>query len=277
VDVDHADVGHAAVAAPLDHQIARAEGVVGAGQERVAPPLHRRGAGVIGLAVKDHAAAANPHDGIDHGDGDAGLFQARALLDVQLDVGVHGSLGCARLGGAGGIEAGARHGVDQLVAVHRRHGRNGGGVEATAEGPRAEETAVASLLVTPRRDHQRPSWRRARLADRVEALEAGQHAERAVQRAALRHRVDVRASDDERRRRIEGGGPETTEDVTGRVDPPLEPGRANLPEQPCARLLVRRTPARAGDPAARQRAEARKRSEATHQTRCVHGGHGPGV
>ena len=56
MDVDDADVGHAAAAPALDDQLARAQRVVGGGQEGVAPPLHRRGAGVVGLAVEDHAA-----------------------------------------------------------------------------------------------------------------------------------------------------------------------------------------------------------------------------
>jgi len=67
--------------------LAHAQGVVGGGQKRVSPAVHRRRAGVVGLAHEDHARAAHAHDRLDDADRDTRFLEARALLDVELDVG----------------------------------------------------------------------------------------------------------------------------------------------------------------------------------------------
>src|SRR5207247_1457944 len=130
-----------------DDELALLQRVIGRAQEGVAAALHRRGAGVIGLAVEDDTRAARADDGLHHADRDARLLEPRALLDVQLDVGGDAAGRRGGLGGAMRVEARAAHGLDEPVAVDGGHARDGRGVEAAAEGARAEEASVAALLV----------------------------------------------------------------------------------------------------------------------------------
>src|SRR4029453_6713527 len=87
--------------------------------------------------------------------------------------------------------------------------------------------------------------RRPRFPYGQQPFEPGQHAQPAVERPALRHRVDVRAG--QHRGTL---APQHAEGVAGRVDARLEPGLLHLTEEPAARLLVGRAPAGASDPAA---------------------------
>ena len=162
-----------------------------------------------------------------------------------------------------GVEAGARHRVDEPLAVDGRHVGDRRGVERAAERPRAEEAAVAALLVAPRRDDEGQPRGAARFADRLQALEAGEHAEGAVERAALRHRVDVRAGDHGRAAPL----PSRPKVLPAGSTHVLEAGRLHPREQPGARFLVRRAPARAGDAARREFAEARERLDVGAQPR----------
>ena len=155
--VDDAEVGHAAAAARArPTSSARPQRVIGGGQEGVAAPLHRRGAGVVGLAVEDDARASDAHDGIDH------ARWARRLPPAA------GPARCAarctrapRPGARSPRGTAARR--SRRAPSRRRACRRpprpwlgiGGRVEPAAERPRAEEAAVASFLVAPRRDHQR--------------------------------------------------------------------------------------------------------------------------
>src|SRR2546425_4872320 len=92
-----------------------------------------------------------PYTTLFRSDGNAGLLEPRALLDVQLDVGGHAAARRDGLGGAARVEAGAGHGVHEPVTVDGGHGPNRRRIEPAAEGARAEEAAVAALLVAPRR------------------------------------------------------------------------------------------------------------------------------
>ena len=162
-----------------------------------------------------------PDDRLDDADRDAGLLEPRALLDVQLDVRRHGPARRLRPSGAARASNPApRHRVDQPLAVDGRHLGDPRGVEQPAERPRAEQASVAALLVdsTPRPPGAAPCAS-AVLGDRLQALEPGEHAERAVEDAALGNRVDVRAGEDDRVLGGEGLGAEAAEGVAGRVDP----------------------------------------------------------
>ena len=269
---DDADVGHAHAAAAGHDVLARAQGVVGTGEKGVSPPLHRRRAGVIGLAHEDDAGPPHAHDRLDDADGDAGLLQARALLDVELDVRRDRALRRARVGCPAGVEPRMRHGVHEPGAVGGRHLVDIA-LEQAAKGPRAEEAAVATFLVAPRRHRQGLRVQRVRLADYLKALEARQNAERAVEHAALGDGVDVRAGEDRRRFRRQGPRAEGTEGVARRIDPRRQPGGTHFPEQPRARFLVRRRPARARHAAAGQGAEARERVDPRREPRQGDGDH----
>jgi len=122
---------------------------------------------VVGLAGEDDARAAHADDRVHHADRDAGLLEPRALLDVELDVGGDGAGGGRRLPGAPGVEARARHRVDEPLAVDGRHLFDAQQVEHSAERARAEEAPVAPLLVAPRGDGERQPVHGLRLADRL--------------------------------------------------------------------------------------------------------------
>ena len=271
--VDDAEVGHARLAAARDNMLAHVQRVVGGREKGVAAAIHRRRARVVGLALEDHARAAHPHDRLDDTDRDARLFESSTLLDVELDVGVHGARGHACLGRAVSVESGAGHRVDEPHAVDGRHLVDPGVLEHAAERPRAEEASVSPFLVAPRRDNQRPSVASARLGDRLDALEPGEDPEGPVEDAALRNRVDVRAGDDRRSFRKEGADAGRAESVAGRIDPRLEPRRAHLAEEPGAGFLVRRRPAHARHAAPGQATEPSERVDPRGESRQRDGDH----
>src|SRR3989454_5664234 len=217
------------------------------------------GARVIGLADKREAGAAAADDRVHDADRDPGLLEPRPLLDVELDVRCDGAGGGLGLGDPARVEAGPRHRVDEPLAVDGRHRLDPREVELTAEGARAEEAPVAAFLVAPRRDGERAAVRGVGLTDRLERLEPRQDAERAVEDAALGHRVDVRAREHRGSVGPERAESEGAEDVARAVHPRLEPRGGELPREPGARLFVLRRPARARHARAGQGAEAGER------------------
>src|SRR5713101_4860147 len=241
-DLDPPKVGHAPAAALVHDEPPRAQRVLGPGHESIAPPGHGRRAGVVGLASEDDPVPPVTHDALDDSDRDLRGLEMRALLDVQLDVGRERLRVAARLGRVVGVEAGPRHGVHQPLAVRGPEARDLLDVELASECPRPEETRVAPLLVAPGGDHERQARAPAGLVDGLEALEAGEDSQRAVERAAVGHRVDVRARDDRR-----PAVAETPESIARLVDPGAETRLLHSPQQPGAGLLVGRAPARARD------------------------------
>jgi hypothetical protein len=182
-------------------------------------PGHGRGARVVRLADEGEAVPPDAHDALDEPDGQAGRLEVRALLDVQLDVGVEGPRIAARFRHPARVVAGPGHRVHELDAVHRLERRHLGHVELAGEGARAEVAAVAAFLVAPGHHRQRsPRVEPGRL-DGLQALEPGQHAQGPVERAALRHRVDVGAGQHRRPLAAEGA-----ERVARRVHARLEAG-----------------------------------------------------
>ena len=55
-------------------------------RERIAAQVHRRRTSVIGRSREDDVPAALPHDRINHAQRDVQMFEARALLDVDLEI-----------------------------------------------------------------------------------------------------------------------------------------------------------------------------------------------
>src|SRR5207253_5563657 len=178
------------------------------------------------------------HDALDDTDGDPGRLEVRSLLDVKLDVGSERLAIAASLGRVVGVEAGPGHGIDEPLAVGRAELGDVLDVELARERARAEETRVAPFLVAPRRHHEGQPRARARLVDGLQALEARQDAEGAVEGPATRHRVDVGA-------RHDGGAAvaEPAEDIAGLVHPGAEPGLFHPIEKPRARLFMGGAPA----------------------------------
>ena len=112
------------------------------------------------------------------------------------------------------------------------------------------------------------------LADHLEALQARDDSERAVEHSALGHRVDVGPRQDRRVVTGQGRRAEATEGVASRVHPGCQTRLAHLGEQPRPGLLVLWAPGRAGDTAARQPAEAGKRDKTTLKPLQRYGKHG---
>src|SRR5437667_75383 len=195
-------------------------------------------------------------DRVHDADRDPGFLEPRALLDVELDVRRDRAGRGLGLGDPARVEAGPRHRVDEPLAVDGCHRLDPREVEPTAEGARAEEAPVAAFLVAPRCDGERAAVRGVGLADRLERLEPRQDAERAVEDAALGHRVDVRAREHRGSVGPERAESESAEDVARSVHPRLEPRGGELPREPGARLFVLRRPARARHARAGQGAEA---------------------
>src|SRR5207248_8229611 len=63
-------------------------------------------------------------------------------------------------------------------------------------GPEETDAEAGTLLVGPRDDLDRPPKIGARLEKRLHRLHGAEHAERAVEAATVRDRVDVRADED---------------------------------------------------------------------------------
>ena len=189
---DGADRGHAAA---LDRDFARREAEAGRGEEGVLAQVHRGRARVAGLAGEGDRVALDA-EAADHGRGGlARLLQARALLDVQLQVG--GDL----------RQLGLAHRVQVDVVLGSASGsampwlslrcRTASGLERARGGGRAQQGApeARALLVGPVDQLQRDLRRLALV--RPQHLERREQAEAAVEPAAVGHRVDVRADDDD--------------------------------------------------------------------------------
>ena len=189
------------------------------------------------------------------------------MLDVQLDVrGDRAARAPSRLRDARGVEAGPPHHVHELLAVDGRHVGDRGGVELPAERARAEQAAVASLLVAPRRHGERtpaapPSC--SAIVCRHSSPAITPSAPSSVPPSGTVSMWEPVTTAGRCAEAIRAGG---AEHVAGAVDPAGEPGGADLAEQPRARFLVGRAPAVAGDPATGQRAEAGELGETSRQT-----------
>ena len=136
----------------------------------------------------DHRAGRSTH-----------RLEHRPLLDVQLQVGARP----ARVERAPRLE----HAIDVDAVLGQRVGEaralaidevaHGVGDEAAAGARRPEQAAreARALFVGEVHDGQRDGWRRT-AAVAAERLDAGQHAERAVEPAAVGHGIEVAADDD---------------------------------------------------------------------------------
>ena len=198
-----------------DRSIAHREREARGGQEGVAPVRHRGRAGVRRLAAEDHAVALDA-DGAEHrSDRQTEALEHRPLLDVQLEVGAHVAESAPAVARAVELDAVRADRVLEADSVGIREVAHRVGIERPAGRGGAEEAAAETraLLVGPV-DERDGAGRRALRGDRAQRLERAHHAERAVQPAAVRHGVDVRADDHGLRPVAGEAGPE----VAGLVD-----------------------------------------------------------
>ena len=190
--VDAADGGHLG-AAESRREVAHERGERRRDVAGIAPHAHRRGAGVGRAAGDRHLGPRDPLHALDHADRHALVLEDRSLLDVQLDVGVRGR----------GRRARERPGVadaHELVAepgavvggadVERLLERHAADVHEAAEHVGSE---AGALLVGEEGHADRVVGLDAVRLQRLDHLQAGQHAEVAVEAPAGGHGVDVRS------------------------------------------------------------------------------------
>ena len=216
---------------------------VGHPAEGVAAHVHRRRAGVVGLALQRHGPVEDAGDRLGHADVVSGPLQHRALLDMQLqeagDVGEVPGRPRRRL--RRGVEAGLGQRLAQRPA----------GVVAGAGDPlrphlpadrlAAEHAAEAPLLVGGRDHLDGAAGGNAGVLHRPHRLQRRQHPQRAVEGPAVGHRVEMRA--DEHRGPLPRLPP--PEDVPDRVHPRREARGLHPLHQPAPPGHVLR---REGDP-----------------------------
>ena len=172
----------------------------------------------------------------------AGVQEDRPLLDVQLDGGQRAVEARGRAGRGVEVHAARGEGVLQAGALAVEEIADVVGIEGAGGGRGAEEAAAEAraLLVGPVDEADLDRRRRVRGGQRAHDAERGEEAERAVEPAAGRDRVDVRPDDDEALRRAVARqrGP----DVPRRVALDGDRQVLELREQPVARGLPVRRP-----------------------------------
>ena len=167
--------------------------------------------------MERHPRPGDRDDALDDTDGQSRLFEDRALLDVELEVGAE------RSGGAGlGAEvADPLELVDETdpVPVPRLVGVLQG--DLARQDGRAEHRRLeaGALLVREDRDLDRVASRNTSVVQRPHRLDRADHAERSVEAAAGRHRVDMRPHHDGWAPLAAGRRGSAAEDVAHPVDP----------------------------------------------------------
>ena len=177
--------------------LADLERELGRAGERVAALVHRRRAGVRGLAAPRDARALDAERAEHDAERQVERLEHRALLDVQLEVGGgvlelataprsrrSRSMPCSRerIRQRDAVAVGE---LRELVLVaHRARPRRD---EPNSERPKRAPSSSAQFD-EPHRDR-----RLALLRDPPQHLDAGDHVQAAVEPAAVRHRVDVPA------------------------------------------------------------------------------------
>ena len=196
---------------------------------------------MAGPAVEPHLGARGAGDRRDDTDGRVALLQHRPLLDVQLDVSEQ--LLAAARGGAGSVaERGKRVAHGDAVRVGERERRR---VERPRDRAAAEvRGAEPQPLLVAEAEHV-DGERQADLlrAQPRDALDRRDHAERAVERAGVADRVEVRAEQQRARVRVAAG--HAADEVPRGVDPHGHPGLRH----PAADQRVRARHRRAREPA----------------------------
>ena len=259
-----ADRADAALVAEPD--LADRERGLGGGREAVATQLHRGRARMRGLAAEDRHVALDAA-GAEHGRGGlAAALEDRPLLDVKLQVGAGAAQLLARFVHALELHAVAGDDVLEALAVAVAQVAHLVDLERAGARGRAEQAApeAGALLVRP--VHEPQPHRRAAIGVRAQRADGAEDAERAVEPAAGRHRVDVRADDHE----VVAVARQVSPEVAGGVDLDLHRQLLEARAQELARLhpLVRPADApRAVGPAgqAGQLAQVREHEVGVHR------------
>ena len=194
---------------------------------------HRRGAGVSGLAG-EHRHVALDAAGSQHGRGRfTEALQHRPLLDVQLEVRAGAAQALAGLGHPVQVHVVAGDHVLEALPLAVAQVADVVDLERARARRGAEEAAseARALLVGPV-DQPQPDRGRVPIGMRAQRLDRGEDPEGAVQPAAGRHRVHVRADDDEAVALPRQLGPEIAGGVDRDLDRQLVQARAQQLARP---------------------------------------------
>jgi hypothetical protein len=158
---------------------------------------------VVGLARYHQLLPGDALDAGDRADRDALFLQDRALLDVDLDVGVGGGAGDRRVARpADPLQLVAQDGAvdgDDVQRVLQGHAAH---VDQAAQHVGGE---TAALLVGEEGDGDRAPRADTRVIEGADHLQPGEDAQGAVVAAAGADRVDVAAGHHRRQRRVQPG------------------------------------------------------------------------
>ena len=236
-----------------------------AGDEPGIPP-HRDGggAGVRGRADEGEGQPLEALHVFDDADGAALAFEDGSLLDVQLEVRLHGQADEIVFAGVG----------DQ---VHRLADRDAVAIrtlpcllrrQVAPEHEAAHHVGreARPFLVGERDDAQRRARGHLRLVERLDRLQRAQHAEGAVEAATGGDGVYVRPGQDERAGLA--AGPDT-EEVPDAVDAHRQAKLAHARLNVVASALVHLAERKAADAAVSEGANARERVEVLLETGSV--------
>jgi hypothetical protein len=208
-----------------------------------------RGACVVGLAAHGEAHAADAHDVRHHADGQAALLQHRALLYVQFHKGGRAAGAAQRAVQCLGPRADAAHAFGQGFALRVAGGQHGGVQLARQRAAAYAGDAVVAGFFGQEVDHlERVLQGNAVFVQAVRDLDAGQHADDAVEAPAHHHGVAVRSGGDGGALHRAWGSRQAAHQVAAFIQMDLHARSLELPAQPGAGLVEFR-----GEGAARPR------------------------
>ncbi len=157
---------------------------------------HGRGAGVVGFADKTCLPLEQSCNRVDDADMQLLAIQHRPLLDVQFDERVQAVGAPLRVQSVHGVEAVFCHGVDQTHPGEIARRMQAVGRQLAADGLGADHVAEAALFIGEGNRFERETQRNLLLLHATQALQPGQHAQRTIQVAGTRYRVQMRAGHD---------------------------------------------------------------------------------
>ena len=264
LDRDHADGGvrgRGMLVADRIDQLDHARGT----DERVAAPVHRRRAGMRFKTGDGDLVPALAHGGGDHADGLAALLQIRPLLDVRLEIGVHGfaDLRRALVADAGEFiaDASAIRVLDGVGLRERERTREHARRDHGRRKPRA-------LLVGPRHDLDCALGLQPQIVHGAHDFERGQHTVGAVEFAPRRLGVEVTAG--HHRRQVRAFAGTAREDRAHGIDAHAQPRRLAPRDEQIATVAVEIGEREAIDPALGRRADFRHLQNTLPETFAVY-------
>src|SRR5437899_3725822 len=215
------------------------------GSECVLPAIHRRRASMVGESRGHASPPIDPDDALHDPDGNAGLVEHGALLDMKLQITGHRPRPDASFGKPRWVLAVAAQPVGQGNSLFVPSLENSG-AEHPGRGARTEQALaeVVTLLVAPDDHFEWMPRRHLVLVKGTHYFQRAQAAHIAVEIAAMQHGIDVRP---EKQHRQVFGARAPAEDVAGGVHAHGKPRLSHQPHHVFARGHVGLREAQARD------------------------------